>query len=56
VPNMAVFFSSMISRFPGVLFLYFINYFDTVPVTPAITFAFYTPQTVLFVVINHFIL
>ena len=37
VPNMAVFCSSLTSYFPGMLFTYFINDFETVPVAPIIT-------------------
>jgi len=47
VPNMAVFCSSLISRFPAMLPRYFLNYFDIFPVAlviTSITFAstFYT--------------
>ena len=37
VPNMAVFCSSLISCFPGMLLRYFLNDFDIVPVAPIIT-------------------
>ena len=37
VPNMAVFFSSLTSCFPGMLLAYFLNYFEPVPVAPIIT-------------------
>ena len=37
VPNMAVFGSSLTSLFPGMLLMYFLNYFETVPVAPIIT-------------------
>ena len=37
VPNMAVFWSSLNSYFPGVLLMYFLNDFETVPVAPIIT-------------------
>ena len=37
VPNMAVFCSSFTSCFPGMLFTYFLNYFEIVPVAPIIT-------------------
>ena len=37
VPNMAVFFSSLASCFPGMLLTYFLNDFEMVPVTPIIT-------------------
>ena len=37
VPNMAVFYSSLISCFPGMLFRYFLNNFEMVPVAPIIT-------------------
>ena len=37
VPNMAVFCSSFTSCFPGMLLMYFLNYFETVPVVPIIT-------------------
>ena len=37
VPNMAVFYSSFTSRFPGMLFMYFLNDFEMVPVAPIIT-------------------
>ena len=43
VPNMAVFCSSLISCFPGVLFRYCLSDFEMVPLAPvtaAITFAF----------------
>jgi len=47
VPNMAVFCSSLTSRFPGALLMYFLNYFEIVPVAPIITgmtFVFYIPH------------
>jgi hypothetical protein len=37
VPKMAVFCSSLTSRFPGMLLMYFLNYFEIVPVAPIIT-------------------
>ena len=37
VPNMAVFCSSFTSLFPGMLLMYFLNDFETVPVAPLIT-------------------
>ena len=37
VPNMAVFCSSMTSWFPVMLFTYFLNDFEIVPVAPIIT-------------------
>jgi len=37
VPNMAVFWSSLTSCFPGVLLKYFLNAFEIVPVAPLIT-------------------
>ena len=37
VPNMAVFFSSLTSRFPGVLLMHFLNDFEMVPVALIIT-------------------
>ena len=37
VPNVAVFCSSLTSCFPGVLFTYFLNDFEIVPVAPIIT-------------------
>ena len=37
VPNMAVFCSSLTSRFPGMLLTYFLNDFERVPVAPIIT-------------------
>ena len=37
VPNMAVFCSSLTSRFPVMLLTYFLNYFEIVPVAPIIT-------------------
>ena len=37
VPNMAVFFSSLTSYFPGMLLTYFLNDFEIVPVAPIIT-------------------
>ena len=37
VPNMAVFWSSLTSCFPGILLTYFLNYFEIVPVAPIIT-------------------
>ena len=43
VPNMAVFWSSLTSCFPGMLVTYFLNYFEIVPValiTSGITFVF----------------
>ena len=37
VPNMAVFYSSLTSCFPGILVTYFLNDFEIVPVAPVIT-------------------
>jgi len=37
VPNMAVFWSSWTSCFPGMLLTYFLNYFEIVPIAPIIT-------------------
>ena len=37
VPNMAVFWSSLTSCFPGMLLTYFLNEFEIVPVAPIIT-------------------
>ena len=37
VPNMAVFWSSLTSRFPGMLLTYFLNGFEIVLVAPIIT-------------------
>jgi len=37
VPNMAVFYSSLTSCFPGMLLTYFLNDFEIVPVAPIIT-------------------
>ena len=37
VPNMAVFCSSLISCFPGMLLTYFLNDFEIVPVVPIVT-------------------
>jgi len=37
VPNMAVFFSSLTSWFPGMLLMYFLNDFEMVPIAPVIT-------------------
>ena len=37
VPNMAVFYSSFTSWFPGMLLMYFLNYFEMAPVAPIIT-------------------
>jgi len=37
VPNIAVFFSVLTSRFPGVLLAYFLNDFEIVPIAPTIT-------------------
>ena len=37
VTNMAVFWSSLTSCFPGMLLMYFLNYFERVPVAPIIT-------------------
>ena len=36
VPNMAVFWSSLTSYFPGMLLTYFLNDFEIVPVAPVI--------------------
>jgi len=41
VPNMAVFYSSLTSRFPGMLLTYFLNDFEIVPVAPIITGYYY---------------
>ena len=43
VPNMAVFWSSLVSCFPGTLLTYFLNDFEIIPVAPiaiGITFVF----------------
>ena len=51
VPNMAVFCSSLISCFPGILLKYFLNDFEIVPVAPiitGITFVFYIPHALYF--------
>jgi len=51
VPNMAVFCSSLTSRFPGMLLTYFLNDFEIVPVAPiitGITFVFYIPHALYF--------
>jgi len=37
VLNMAVFCSSLTSRFPGMLLTYFLNNYEMVPVAPIIT-------------------
>ena len=37
VPNMAVFCSTLTSWFPGMLLMYFLNDYETVPVAPVIT-------------------
>ena len=37
VPNMAVFCSSLISWFPGMLHMHFLNDFEIVPVAPITT-------------------
>jgi len=37
VPNMAIFCSSLTSCFPGILFMYFLNDFEIVPVAPIVT-------------------
>ena len=37
VPNMAVFCSFLTSYFPGMLLMYFLNYFEIVPVAPIVT-------------------
>ena len=37
LPNMAVFWSSLTSYFPGMLLTYFLNYFEIVSVAPLIT-------------------
>ena len=48
VPNMAIFWSSLTSCFPGMLLMYFLNEFEIVPVAPIITgitfgFTFHMP-------------
>ena len=51
VPNMAVFWSSLTSCFPGMLLTYFLNDFEIVPVAPIITgyhLCFYIPHTMYF--------
>jgi len=51
VPSMAVFCSSLISCFPGMLPTYFLNDFEIVLVAPIITditFVFYTPHALYF--------
>jgi len=51
VPNMAVFWSSLTSCFPGMLLTYFLNDFEIVPVAPIITgftFVFYIPHALYF--------
>ena len=55
VPNMAVFCSSLTSRFPGMLLTYFLNDFEIVPVAPIISgitfvffcFCFYIPLIII---------
>jgi len=45
LPNMAVFWSSLTSCFPGVLLTYFLNDFEIVPVSPiTIIIEFFTSQ------------
>jgi hypothetical protein len=41
VPNTVVFCSSLTSWFPGMLFTYFVNDFERVPVAPIIIFYYY---------------
>jgi hypothetical protein len=50
VPNMAVFFSSQTSWFPGMLLTYFLNDFEMVPVAPITTGVsrFYIPHVLYF--------
>ena len=51
VPNMAVFWSSLTSRFLGMLLMYFLNDFQIVPVAPIITgiaFVFNIPHELYF--------
>ena len=51
LPNMAVFWSSLTSCFPGMLLTYFLNDFEIVPVAPivtGITFIFYIPHVLYF--------
>jgi hypothetical protein len=53
VPNMAVFCSSLTSWFPGLLFTYFLNDFEMVPVAPittGITLAFTIHRRCVFIV------
>ena len=40
VHNMAVFCSSLISCFPGMLLRYYLSDFEMVPIAPIVTFAF----------------
>ena len=52
VPNMAVFWSSLTSCFPGMLLTYFLSDFEIVPVAPIITditfvFTFHIPILLL---------
>jgi len=56
VPNMAVFWGSLTSWFPGVLLTYFLNDFEIVPVAPIITgitfvFTFYVRCLLLLLII-----
>jgi len=51
VLNMAVFWSSLTSSFPGMLLTYFLNDFEIVPVAPiitGITFVFCIPHALCF--------
>jgi len=52
VPNMAVFWSSLNSCFPGMLLTYFLNDFEIVPVAPTITDYYYYYYTYLTIMIH----
>ena len=56
VPNMAVFWNSFTSCFPGMLLTYFLSYFEIVPVAPSITgitfvFTFHMRCTIIIIII-----
>jgi len=58
VPNMAVFWSSLTSCFPGILLTYFLNHFEIVPVAPIITsitfvFTFHVIIIIIIIIIRY---
>ena len=58
VPNMAVFCSSLTSRFPGMSLTYFLNDLEMVPIAPIITgitlvFTFHIIIIIIIIILNQ---